>query len=161
MKAEKAILKNTLFKDKRGTEFLVLGKWEGVTSKSGVMYLLWNRITNTFSELDSGHVKVDKSKVKLNLPRFAYGSLHSKKIKHKDLDVLFEAELVEKENETKQTIAKWNDIGVVVVGLIQDEKYPSGAAYILYRPGNLYQTKTFIVDSLEVEILRQGNMIII
>lgn len=170
MKPVKAYLKTsfTFHKDengkkldlKVGKEVLVLGKWENSGSRTGLTYLMFDPTINVFLELDSGHLKVEeKENVKLHLPKFSYGQVKKEREIDGTLVVHFSPELVIPEGETTLTIGTHQDEWVVIVGVIQSNEYPSGAAYILYKPKRKLGDTAYIVDCMEVEIQQQGNMI--
>ena len=170
MKPVKAILKNTFAKRSgnvekitlnAGKEVLILGKWNGF-GKSETGYLVYDPEHGIFLELDSGHLNpINKNNVKYNLPIFAYGALRDKISTYGEENDSFPIELIHPEGESTLTIGKRLNELVIVIGVINDFKYPSGAAYILSKPKQKISDSAFIVDSLEVKIITQGNMVII
>jgi hypothetical protein len=170
MKPVKAILKSRFDRNnidnkkvvlKTGTEVLILAKLEKFGA-TGTGYLIYEPKTNTFLELSSGHLKVEnKENVKLVLPRFSLREISRDRVPTNNTVVSFVQELVYPEPGTTLTLGKKDNKEIVVIGVISSNEYPSGAAYILYDATKDSEHNVNIVDSLDVDITKQGNMITI
>jgi hypothetical protein len=146
---------------KTGTEVLILAKLENFGA-TGTGYLMFESETKTFLRLSSGHLKVEhKENVKLILPKISLRETQREKDPTGNTVVSVESELIFPDEQTKLTLGKMDKKDIVVIGVITSNDYPSGAAYIICDILPNFDEKTTIVDSLDVNIVHQGNMILI
>lgn len=132
---------------KRGTDVLILGKWDGFGA-SGRGYLIYEPVANYFMELDSGHLDIqnkDKELITYPLPTYSLSG---------------ELFLPKDKQEVTYTLGVWSGQNVVVIGTKESESFDSGIGYIIYRQTkSMSKPNALIVDSQEVELTSVGNLI--
>ena len=146
---------------KIGKEVLVLAKFSS-PGPTGFGYFIIEPESNALLLLSSSFLKgVEKEKVKLELPKRTFTTMNSERDPSGNKMVSFQQGLTISEIDATLTFGKKKEDDVFIIGVISSNDFPSGAGYILYIPYPKNGEQEMVVDSLEVDIIKQGNMITI